>query len=384
MKTLIVGGTSGLGLGFANYLVKNFKKSAGDIIILGRNFKEVPDEFQNRIKCDLRYLDRKSKLPYSDELDELIITVGNGRLELFENLTPEEVEMNIRINFSVVAQILSHYRDAISCGGMKTLVISSIASKLPSPFYSIYSAAKCGLDQLITNINHELVLRNAAGRICVANPGHIEGTKFDGGDHTDLERISQVVSYIYKRFEHEAIINIPQSIIPNYGVYKDVINRARIDPIKFSMESYETKMKRLGDSKKKFTIGYMTGCFDLFHIGHLNIIRRAKEQCDYLVIGLHKDASHKGKILAIPYEERREILLSLKYVDAVIMSSKDDTDPYFSGAVKFDKLFVGDDYKGSEKFNRYEEWLKDEPVEIVYLPYTRTTSSTMIRNFISK
>ena len=129
--------------------------------------------------------------------------------------------------------------------------------------------------------------------------------------------------------------------------------------------------------KKEMVIGYTTGVFDMFHIGHLNLLRRAKEHCDYLVVGVHRDASHKGKDAFIPFNERCEILRSTKYVDKVIESKREDSDVYED--IKYRFLFVGSDYKGTERFERYEKYFENKGVEIVYLPYTQTTNSTKLR-----
>ena len=130
----------------------------------------------------------------------------------------------------------------------------------------------------------------------------------------------------------------------------------------------------------KPVVGYLSGTFDLFHIGHLNILKRAKENCDYLVVGIHRDGSHKGKKTFIPFEERMEIVKSIKYVDEVIESEREDCDVYLKGRVKYDKLFVGSDYKGTERFNRYEKLFEGTGVQIVYFPYTKGTSSTQLRD----
>ena len=133
---------------------------------------------------------------------------------------------------------------------------------------------------------------------------------------------------------------------------------------------------------KKYKIGYTTGVYDMFHIGHLNIIQRAKEQCDYLIVGVHKSGAWKGKETFIPFEERRQIVESVKYVDKAIESFPEDCDAY--DVYHYNKLFVGDDYKGTERFRRYEEYFKDKGVEIVYFSYTKGTSSTQLRNAIRK
>ena len=112
----------------------------------------------------------------------------------------------------------------------------------------------------------------------------------------------------------------------------------------------------------------------------MNLLKRAKQQCDYLIVGVHDSGAWKGKETFIPLEERKAIVASCKYVDRVIDSMREDSDVW--DVWHYDKLFVGSDYKGTERFNRYEEYFKDKGVEIVYFPYTQGTSSTQIRDAI--
>ena len=132
------------------------------------------------------------------------------------------------------------------------------------------------------------------------------------------------------------------------------------------------------DSGKR--IGYLSGTFDLFHVGHLRLLERAKQYCDYLIVGVHPDASHKGKETFIPFEERMEVVGGCKYVDRVVQSCLEDSDAWEKW--HFDCLFVGSDYKGTERFARYEAFFADKGVQIIYFPYTQGTSSTQIRNCI--
>lgn len=129
-------------------------------------------------------------------------------------------------------------------------------------------------------------------------------------------------------------------------------------------------------------IGYLSGTFDLFHIGHLSLLERAKKHCDYLIVGINKDASHKGKVTFIPLEERMRIVGAISVVDRVIEAPSQDDDAW--NEIKYDYLFVGSDYKGSERFNRYEEFFRDKGVKIVYFPYTQGTSSTKLREVLDK
>ena len=130
-------------------------------------------------------------------------------------------------------------------------------------------------------------------------------------------------------------------------------------------------------------IGYTTGVYDLFHIGHLNILKRAKEQCDYLIVGVTVDelVAYKGKQAVIPYEERVEIVKAIKYVDEVVpQTSMDKMDAW--NKYHFNKMFVGDDWKGTPTWNHWEEEFSKIGVEIVYFPYTKTTSSSKLRDVL--
>lgn len=135
---------------------------------------------------------------------------------------------------------------------------------------------------------------------------------------------------------------------------------------------------------KEKIIGYTTGVYDMFHIGHLNVILRAKEHCDYLIVGVSTDElvlHEKGKTPVIPYEERAAIVAALKYVDEVVPQS--DKNKY--GAWEkyhFDKMFVGSDWQGTPQWTKFEEEFAPIGVEIVYLPHTDGISSTELTEVI--
>ncbi len=122
------------------------------------------------------------------------------------------------------------------------------------------------------------------------------------------------------------------------------------------------------------------GTFDLFHIGHLNLLRKAKGQCDYLIVGVHASGSWKGKETYIPFDDRKEIVAGCKYVDEVVDAYDEDSDAWFRYG--YTKLFVGSDYKGTDRFLKYERYFKDKNVQIIYFPYTKGISSTQLRNKI--
>lgn len=131
-------------------------------------------------------------------------------------------------------------------------------------------------------------------------------------------------------------------------------------------------------------IGYTTGVYDMFHIGHLNLIRRAKEQCDFLIVGVSTDElvkKEKNKQPIIPYKERVEIIKSIKYVDYVVPQVNKNKMEAWSN-LKFNIMFVGSDWKGSQQWLEYERQFEEVSVSIVYLSYTNGISSTKLTNII--
>ncbi|MDR2269173.1 MAG: adenylyltransferase/cytidyltransferase family protein [Rickettsiales bacterium] len=133
-------------------------------------------------------------------------------------------------------------------------------------------------------------------------------------------------------------------------------------------------------------IGYTTGVFDMFHIGHLNLLRRARENCDYLIVGVTIDelsVSRKGKVPIIPFIERCEIIGALKFVNKVV--SQDTMDKMAAwNRYKFDIMFVGDDWKGSPEWDELEKKLAEVGARIMYFPYTKSTSSTKMREYLNQ
>lgn len=131
---------------------------------------------------------------------------------------------------------------------------------------------------------------------------------------------------------------------------------------------------------KKYKIGYTTGVFDMFHIGHLNILRRAKEQCEYLIVGVSTDEvveQYKHKTPVIPFEERIDIISELRCVDKVVPQCNMDKLEAWRN-YHFDALFHGSDWKNSAMYDDIEKNLKVHCVDVVYLPHTEGVSSTLL------
>tara|TARA_B110000091_G_C13783563_1_gene462288 strand:+ start:951 stop:1391 length:441 start_codon:yes stop_codon:yes gene_type:complete len=142
-------------------------------------------------------------------------------------------------------------------------------------------------------------------------------------------------------------------------------------------------MYKEGDNKIR--VGYTSGVYDLFHIGHLNLLKNAKGLCDKLIVGITSDelVSYKNKKAVIPHLERMEIVRNIKHVDAVV--PQNDMDKFTMWEkLKFDVLFVGDDWFKTDKWEKINKQLKEVGVDVVYFPYTKGVSSTKINETLNK
>ena len=129
-------------------------------------------------------------------------------------------------------------------------------------------------------------------------------------------------------------------------------------------------------------VGFTAGAFDMFHVGHLNLIKNAKARCDYLIVGVNTDAlvsSYKKKKVIVPLKERMEIISALKYVDEVeIVNTLNKVEIW--KRKRFDVVFIGDDWRGTARWNETETVLREVcDVDVIYLPYTKGTTSTILR-----
>ncbi|WP_302368604.1 adenylyltransferase/cytidyltransferase family protein [Brachyspira aalborgi] len=132
-------------------------------------------------------------------------------------------------------------------------------------------------------------------------------------------------------------------------------------------------------------LGYTSGVYDLFHIGHLNLLKNARGLCDKLIVGVSVDelVKYKNKKAVIPFEERIEIVRNIKYVDSAIPQYEIDKFKVWE-KIKFDVLFVGDDWYESDSWKIMENKFKEVNVRVIYFPYTKGTSSTLINEILTK
>lgn len=373
---LVVGGSNGVGLSIVNQLLdKKYEKiyildKSEPDIVLGSNTEYI--KF-NLISDNYSIFDR------FDDIDTLIISAGFGRVSEFENILEGEIINSFKVNIiSIIRIIKRFYGKLCNDKNFYCVVMGSIAGLISSPLFSIYGSTKAALCKFIESINIELEMKGSSNRILNVSPGSIKGTKFNGSSN-NIDLIEELTKEIIKRMFLKQTM-----FIPEYDeIYKKVLENYYIDSHRFGIQSY--KYKKLScreNSVPQIKVGYLSGTFDLFHIGHLNLLRKAKEYCDYLVVGVHRDGSHKKKELYIPFNERVDIVKNIKYVDEVIESLPEDNEVY--DLIKYDYLFVGGDYKGTDRFNRYENYFCGKDVKIIYFPYTLGTSSTQLRKAISK
>ena len=144
-------------------------------------------------------------------------------------------------------------------------------------------------------------------------------------------------------------------------------------------------MGSMEEGKRK-TIGYTAGVYDMFHIGHLNILESAKQHCDYLIVGVNSDAAsfgYKNKYPIIPENERMEIVQAVRYVDEVVRV--DNTDKKFAfEKYRYDIIFVGDDHKGEPRWQELDEYLEARGARVFYIPYTKHISSSKLTEVIDR
>ena len=380
-KAVVIGGSNGIGLAISRQLMNSgYFVNILDICAPGEsdfgNHSNCAYYFCNMLELDLDLLEALSKDP---QVEVLMITAGIGRVADFEYLHTAEIDKTMIIDVVSAIKIIRIFYDRIKnekpfyCG-----IMGSIAGFVSSPMFSVYAAAKAGVCRFVESVNIELEAAGVTNRILNVSPGSIKGTRFNGGSN-DLSMTEDLACQITTR-----LLNSETLYIPEYeNIYKGVMDRYHADAHEYGLHSYRYKLQSgRVQNQKQVKIGYLSGTFDLFHMGHVNLLERAKAQCDYLIVGVHPDASHKGKETFIPFEERKTVVGACKYVDKVVDSCPEDSDAW--ELWHYNRLFVGSDYKGTERFNRYEKILGAKGVQIVYFPYTQGTSSTQIRNTIVK
>ena len=240
MKTLVVGGSSGIGLS----LVLNLLGKAECESVYVMDKAPFPDAFlDDRVKfisCDLSVGDY-SCLKDAEDIQALYITAGFGHLKFFQELSEEYIQTSFSVNAVAPVQIIRHFYDRLlSEEGFTCAVMVSIAGRLSSPLFSVYSATKAALSKFIEAVNVELDVQGSKNRILEVSPGSLKGTGFTGGTSRPELTAALADEIIHRAEDHEELF------IPQYDdVFKGVIARYGADAHKYGVESYWYKKKRL-------------------------------------------------------------------------------------------------------------------------------------------
>lgn len=240
MKALVVGGSSGIGLSIVLNLLGRGKCECVYVV----DKAPFPDTYaDNRvlyIPCDLS-LGNYSCLADAEDIQALYITAGFGHLKFFQELSEDYIQSSFSVNAVAPIQIIRHYYDRMLTGeDFNCAVMVSIAGRLSSPLFSVYSATKAALSKFIEAVNVELDVQGSNNRILEVSPGSLKGTGFTGGDSHPELTAALAEEIIIRTSRHEELF------IPQYeDVFRGVIARYEADAHRYGVESFWYKKKRL-------------------------------------------------------------------------------------------------------------------------------------------
>ena len=242
-KIVIIGGTSGLGLSLAIELRKRFGQS--NILIVGRN---KPNKLCDKYNFNFHKIDLSSpnyEWKFCQNSNYIIYTSGVGKISKFDEIEDKDINKIISINAINVIQLINSKKKELKLlDDCKISVVTSIASKIPSPLFAIYGATKAMVSSYISSINIELKKEGFKNQIIEIAPGYIEGTSLYG-KKTDLKKLHKVSKIILDNIDENKNFIIPE----NEKMYLEIIERAQKDPFEFGSESYD--YKNLKQKKRK-------------------------------------------------------------------------------------------------------------------------------------
>lgn len=241
MKALVVGGSSGIGLSIVLQLVS--RKHIEQVYVLDK--QTFPNQYRSDKICavihDLAKEPIEATLSKLDSIQALYITAGFGHLHYFQDLSAQYIQDSFSVNTIAPIQIIRYYyNQLLGTAPFYCAVMVSIAGRLSSPMFSVYSATKAALSKCIEAINIELEVQNSNNRILEVSPGALKGTSFTGGKSDPNQTLSLAEEIIMRAEQKETLF------IPQYDeVYKHVIDRYQTDAHKYGIESYWYKQKRV-------------------------------------------------------------------------------------------------------------------------------------------
>lgn len=243
MNALVVGGSNGIGLSIVIKLLND--NNVNNVIVIDRNL--FPEEYKcdkiEFIQYDLLEFKDSTELNFSQDIDALYITAGFGQLDYFQNLTDSYINNIFQVNtIAPILFIKKFYQNLLNKENFYCCVMVSIAGRLNSPMFSLYSASKAALSKFIEAINVELDVQGSKNRILEVSPGSLKGTSFNGAVSDPMLTIDLASEIIRKTMQRE------QLFIPEYdSIFKNVIDRYHADAHQFGVDSYLYKQKRINN-----------------------------------------------------------------------------------------------------------------------------------------
>lgn len=245
MNALVVGGSNGIGLSIVINLLND--SNVNNVIVIDRNL--FPEKYKcdkiEFIQYDLLEFKDSTELKISQDIDALYITAGFGHLDYFQNFTDSYVNNIFQVNtISLILFIKKFYQKLLNKEDFYCCVMVSIAGRLNSPMFSLYSASKAALSKFIEAINVELEVQGSKNRVLEVSPGSLKGTSFNGAISDPMLTIDLASEIIDKTIQREILF------IPEYdSVFKNVIDRYHADAHKFGVDSYWYKQDRIESNK---------------------------------------------------------------------------------------------------------------------------------------
>lgn len=360
-KAVVIGGSSGIGLAISENLIQR----GYYIVILSRHEPDcgiLNNMHYEHHFLDLTDFDEDLVSSFADDPDVsvLVISSGIGRVADFEYFHISEIDRIMTINATATMMVLRKFygrlkaKQEFHCG-----VLGSIAGLMSSPMSAVYAASKAALWRFTESVNIELEDSGTDNRILYVAPASFKGSRFYG-EENHLELLAELADDIVFRLFSFDSIYIPQY----HEVFKDVLLRYQSDPHEYGLYSYAYKRKSdRVTNENKAIIGYIAGEFKGLMDYDIRMIRRAKEQCDYLIMGVCTiEKSLNGGHVDKSNKEIIEIMRACKYIDKVVESVNDYKKEWEKE--RFNKLFLRKSDYDELEIKRVKDFLITKGVEI--------------------
>lgn len=351
-KAVIIGGSNGMGLAIAKQLEKDYYLEICDCV--------APEDgmlAQNRYHynyCDLLDFDDEvfTNLAADEDVKLLMITAGIGRIADFQYHHIAEIEKMLTIDTVSTLKIFRIFYERIldDKKDFYAGVMGSISGWMSSPSASVYAAAKAAVVRFVESVNIELEAYGSKNRILDVSPASFKGSRFYGGKN-NLSAMQPLAKEIVTRLKERETLFIPQ-----YDeIFKGVLERYYKDPHEYGLHSYHYKADsgRL-DNHQRVKLGYLSGIFNQLDIKTVTLLRKAKQQCDYLVIGLYGNDN---------LDERKALISSCKYVDKVIDTDFDDIAMH--KLYHYNRLFVDSNRKEKKLTESLQVFYNQNNIKII-------------------